>query len=96
LFDFLGDGSYDGEDYQHDLFGYVLRRVGWRDFVNLESLEEIFHALEDADEYILTRVNGLSHLKEAGENDQAWDSSKDFTEKRTQMPTKMTLAGDST
>jgi len=64
--------------------------------LDLESLEEMSHVVEDVDEHILTRVNGLNRLKAACENDLAWDSRKGFTEKRTAMLTRMTVAGDST
>ena len=64
LFNLFCRDRKNSQNLYHDLHNNTHHLRRWRHLgVNLETLEEIFHALEDIDESVLTCTNILSRLK---------------------------------
>src|SRR5579863_7688845 len=67
LFDFLCRDRNNGKHLDHDFDYYVCHPRGWWHFdICLQTSEEVFHALEDCSESVLTIRDGLSRLGEFG------------------------------
>ncbi len=63
LLDLLGPESEDRQQLDHDLDYYTSHcGGGWDLGVYFKTMEEMFHALEEVDDGIITRTNVLSHL----------------------------------
>jgi len=63
LLDLLGCESEDRQQLDHDLDNYTSHcGGGWDLSVYFKTMEEMFHALEEIDDGIITRTNILSHL----------------------------------
>jgi hypothetical protein len=64
LFDFLCHNCKNSDHLRHDFHNYIhhFRRRRYLN-VDLETMEEIFHAREDINESVLTRTDILCRLK---------------------------------